>query len=110
MSHLGDSQGSPGQTGAAKLAIIQCPAQQILMYCTGKNCRCAEIAGWHGGWDDNANGGLGGGGDPRPHGDWYPRHNDGRNFSFADGHAKFGIDKNMCRARHRDYYEPDCRP
>ncbi len=106
MSHLGDTS-APNL--AVKVAQIQCPSQQILMYCTGKNCRCAEIAGWHSGWDDNQ-WDTGGGGDPRPHQDWYPRHNDGRNFSFADGHAKFGMDRNMARAKYREYYEPDCRP
>ncbi|MFQ6133019.1 MAG: prepilin-type N-terminal cleavage/methylation domain-containing protein [Armatimonadota bacterium] len=109
MSHIGDGWGSPRQTGAVKLGAIQCPAQLILIYCTGKNCRIAEISGWRGGWDPNR-WGTGGGGDPRPYRDWYPRHNDGRNFAYADGHAKWGQDTPNARRYHRDYYEPDCRP
>jgi len=106
MSHLGDTS-APDL--AVNLAAIVCPSTQILMFCSGKNCRLAEISGWRDGWDPNI-WGTGGGGDPRPYEDWYPRHIDGRNFSFADGHAKWSRDAAMARAYHREYYEPDCRP
>ncbi len=116
MSHLGDGHGSPAQTSAVMLGAIQKPAIQILFYCTGKNCRRAEISGWRGGrgsWDPNRwrdTGGTGGGCDPRPFRDWFPRHNEGRNFAFADGHARWSLDQPMNRGDHREYYEPDGRP
>lgn len=79
---------------AAKLADIKRPAETILFWSHGKNNRYVDIQGWNGDpawWGDE----IVEWHCPHCYPDWIPRHNGGRVYLFADGHAKWARDSQM---------------
>ena len=46
---------------------------------------------------------------PRCYSDWVPRHSDGRNYAWCDGHAKWAKDANMYFYNHTATWEFQCQ-
>lgn len=96
----------------AKLAAIPKPAETVLIWCSGKASTKIEYEGWNGGSGSCANGT--GNFDknntcPMCYGDWAPRHSDGRNYAYCDGHSKWAKDDNMYFFNHTSTWEFQCQ-
>ncbi len=96
---------------AAKQSSIPQTASTILIFETGKDCSKIEYMGYIG--DQGCAGGTG---TPDPkntcpncYGDWLPKHVDGRNYDYTDGHAKWEKDSNMYIYNHPQKWEPKCQ-
>lgn len=111
-SDVGDGNWRAGQYAPAlTISSIPEPAQEIVFWDSGRATRVVEIQGWNGnGWDCTPNWAYAPGQDcPFCYGDWRPPHNGGRNFEFADGHSKWGIDSAMNDVSHPEYWYYFCQ-
>jgi len=99
-SDVGDSNWYYGQySDALTEASIPKPSELIMFWDKGDTERVVEIQGWNGSNGCNRSpipsNITGGGWCPMCYGDWVPPHNNGRNYLFCDGHAKFAPDGQM---------------
>jgi prepilin-type N-terminal cleavage/methylation domain-containing protein/prepilin-type processing-associated H-X9-DG protein len=108
--------GAGGGAPAVTLASIPKTADTVMFWDTGKANRVVEIQGWYGikdwnnpckSWPDNEI-------DkaytcPNCNADWLPRHMDGRNFVYGDGHAKWSKDSQMYIAKVPEKWRPGCQ-
>ncbi len=103
---IGD-QGTGGP--AIRLAGIPQPANQIIFWDSGKGCSRVEIQGWNNNTGCTKSPTLyPTSTPPMPAPDWVPPHNGGRNYLFADGHAKWAQDSNMYVTANPQYWIPWC--
>ena len=105
-SDVGDGNWRMGRNEPAlNISTIPQPASLIVFFEKGDTERVVEIQGWNGnGWNCTPT-------PPPPnplhtwtcpvcYPDWLPPHNNGRNYAFADGHAKFAPDTAMWDSVH----------
>jgi len=98
--------------GPLALAAIKQPADLILIFDGGNSTKVVQIQGWNGYPGNCAINNNFHGSDgvcPQCYGDWVPRHQGGRNFVFADGHAKWSLDSNMYVANHPEKWDGGCQ-
>lgn len=108
---------------AARMAEINRPAETVLIFEGGKASWAVEMQGWHGisNWGkecenqpldhpQEVSGTSPGIYDcPRCYPDWFPNHQGGRNYVWADGHAKWHKDSSMYLRNHRNLWMPRCQ-
>jgi len=114
-----------GEAQPAKtMAMLPRPAETVLIFEGGKGSWAVEFQGYNGvsNWGDPCKN------DsplrhaseqesttpnfwdcPRCHPDWLPNHQGGRNYVWADGHAKWSKDGNMYLSNHRELWMPQCQ-
>ncbi len=115
VSFLGDQGVRSG--APARFESIPDPAQQILFWDTGKDCRVVEVQGLNGfPWNPRCKPY-----EPPPdlekaficpmcYPNWLPPHMGGRNYVFADGHANYSnSDRRMSVAMHPGYWNWECQ-
>ncbi|MCW3062142.1 MAG: prepilin-type N-terminal cleavage/methylation domain [Capsulimonas sp.] len=111
-SYVLDGFANPGKP--LSLAAIVAPSDLILLFDGGNATKVAQIQGWNG-YDFNNrcvvnnNFRPSDGVCPQCYGDWIARHQGGRNYMFADGHAKWSIDSNMYITTHPDRWDGSCQ-
>lgn len=97
---------------ALNLAAIKVPTDLVLVFDGGNSTKVVQIQGWSGysfNCAVNPNFQPSNGVCPQCYGDWIPRHQGGRNYIFADGHAKWSLDSNMYITTHPDKWDGGCQ-
>jgi prepilin-type processing-associated H-X9-DG protein len=96
---------------ASTLAQLPDPADLVFIWDGGNSTAVVQIQGWNGYavvCDDhhpfNPSSTC-----PRCWSDWLARHQGGRNYVFADGHAKWALDSNMFVQNHTQKWDGRCQ-
>jgi prepilin-type N-terminal cleavage/methylation domain-containing protein/prepilin-type processing-associated H-X9-DG protein len=92
------------------LASIKQPAQVVLIFDLGNSNSVVQIQGFNG-YPGNCAKNVNFNSSytcPRCYPNWTPRHQNGRNYIFADGHAKYALDSNMYVALYPEKWDGSC--
>jgi len=104
--------GFVGGGSPISLEAIKQPSDLVVVFDGANSTKVAQIQGWNGYNFDCAihnNFHPSDGICPQCYGDWVPRHQGGRNYIFADAHAKWSLDSNMYITTHPEKWDGGCQ-